>query len=258
MAMKLWQDNEGVAIYRVGNGAYTYETSYVSLDADGSPRAYHPQNKGVDANANAGHPNKGWRSLLAVHPQDPDKPYVQKDGPFAGYFGCKTSLRNRAIPETDGRAYVNSEEIPHLVFPGAFYSIKGTGRFGDIGMARAIGTAFETEVIVAEGGPTKAPLGEMSLARAVALGGANLRHPTPGPERALPRGLSNTWSSLGRLQTRRGPAASRISTLKRARCSAPRVAGPSCRSLSVQPQFLRGDKWVRSASHRESCGACTT
>lgn len=188
MAMKLWQDYEGVAIYRVGNGAYTYETSYVSLDADGSPRAYHPQNKGIDANANAGYPNKGWRSVLAVDPQDPDRPYVQKDGPFAGYFVCKTSLRDRTIPETDVRAYVNSEEIPYLVFPGAFYSIKGTGRFGDIGMARAIGTAFETAVIVADGGPTKAPLGEMSLALAVALGGRKSPPPNPRTGAGSPKG----------------------------------------------------------------------
>ncbi len=137
------------------------------------PRAYHPRDIGIDANANAGYPHKGWRGVLAIDPQDPTQPFVQPDGEFEGYFVSKTSLRNRATPDTDPRSYVNSETIPYIVFPGAFYGIKGTGRYGDLVMVRAVGSHFETGAIVADGGPTKAPLGEVSLALAVALGGNN-------------------------------------------------------------------------------------
>ncbi len=95
-----WMTYEGVVISRYAGGAYAYRTGRVSLDADGSPRAYHPDDTGIDANANAGYPHRGWRSVLAVDPADPDRPYVQPDGPFAGYFVSKTSLRSHdaAIP----------------------------------------------------------------------------------------------------------------------------------------------------------------
>lgn len=180
-----WMSYEGVDVRKYDGGAYTYRTSHVSLDADGSPRAYHPDNTGIDANANAGYPNKGWRSVLAVDPNDDDKPYVQVDGPYAGYFVSKTSLRDNKAPDIDPGAYVNSEEIPYIVFPGAFYAIKGTGRYGDLAMVRVIGTDFETAAIVADGGPTKAPLGEMSLALAVALGGTD---PNPRNGKGAPKG----------------------------------------------------------------------
>lgn len=180
-----WLDYEGVAVRKYASGAYTYRTSHVALDADGSPRAYHPDDIGIDANANAGYPHRGWRSVLAVDPKRPDQPYVQVEGPYAGYFVSKTSLRSRATADIDPASYVNSETIPYIVFPGAFYAIKGTGRYGDLAMVRGVGTVHETAAIVADGGPTKAPLGEISLALAVALGGSN---PNPRNGKGAPRG----------------------------------------------------------------------
>ena len=181
-----WQDYEGTTLRRYANGAYTYRTKRVTLDADGSPRAYNPQDTGIDANANAGYPHKGWRSVLALDPADPENPYVQVDGNWAGYYVSKTSLRNHAKPDIDPTAYVDPEAIPYVVFPGAFYAIKGTGRFGDLAMVRAVGTTHETAAIVGDGGPTKAPLGEMSLALAVALGG---KDPNPRTNKGAPKGV---------------------------------------------------------------------
>lgn len=187
MAQTYWFDYKGTAINRIGDGgAYIYRTSYVALDADGSPRAYHPDGIGIDANANAGYPNKSWRDVLVVDPADPERPYVQPDGKYAGYFVSKTSLRSRKLPDTDPRAYVDSELFPYIVFPGAFYAIKGTGEYGDLVMARAIGTKFETCAIVADGGPKESALGEMSLALAVALGGKN---PNPRSGTGAPKGI---------------------------------------------------------------------
>lgn len=180
-----WINYEGVTIHKFTGGAYSYRTDRVSLDADGSPRAYHPDDTGIDANANAGFPHRGWRSVLAVDPTNSDHPYVQPDGPFADYFVSKTSLRDHHAADTDPAAYVDSERIPYIVFPGAFYAIKGTGRYGDLAMVREAGGGRETAAIVADGGPTKAPLGEMSLALATALGGTN---PNPRNGRGAPRG----------------------------------------------------------------------
>src|ERR1043166_2274923 len=92
MALQHWLTYEGTDIFRVTPSAYTYKTSDVALDADGSPRAYNPSNTGLDANANAGFPNKGWRSVLVVDPHDPSRPYVQTAGPTQGFFVSKTSL----------------------------------------------------------------------------------------------------------------------------------------------------------------------
>jgi hypothetical protein len=181
-----WLDYEGVAVRRYDNGSYTYRTSRVTLDADGSPRAYHPKDTGIDANANAGYPHKGWRSVLALDPKNLDTPYVQVDGPHTGYFVSKISLRSHGTPDIDPATYVDSEEIPYVVFPGAFYALKGTGRYGDLAMVRMIGTAHETAAIVADGGPIKAPLGEISLALATALGGSN---PNPRNGKGAPKGM---------------------------------------------------------------------
>ena len=186
MEISDWFEYEGVTIRRLGrDGAYTYRTAHVALDADGSPRAYRPDGKGLDANANAGYPHKGWRGVLAVDPHDPSEPYVQPDGPFAGCFVSKTSLRDRGKAETDVSAYVNAETVPYIVFPGAFYSVRGTGRYGDLLMTRRVGDDHGVAAIVADGGPTKAPLGEMSLALATALGG---RDPDPRTGRNAPEG----------------------------------------------------------------------
>jgi hypothetical protein len=172
-----WLTYEGTAVRRFPNGAYIYRTSHVALDADGSPRAYRPDDGGLDANVNAGYPHKGWRSVLAVDPTDSTRPYVQHGGPYDGYFVSKTSLRDPDGSDVDPATYVDAERVPYLVFPGDFYAIPGTGRYGDLAMARAVGTTHETAAIVADGGPAKAPLGEISLALATALGGA--AHPNP-------------------------------------------------------------------------------
>lgn len=186
MTLAHWLTYEGTDVFHVvGSTAYTYKTRYVSLDADGSPRAYHPNDTGIDALANAGYPHKGWRSVLVVDPAHPNRPYVQPSGPTAGYFIAKTSLIDPARPATDLAKYVDSEEIPYIVFPGAFYALAGTGAYGDLVVARKLGSPLESAAIVADGGPTKAPLGEMSLKLAVELGGTN---PNPRNGHGAPRG----------------------------------------------------------------------
>ncbi|MGV1803782.1 hypothetical protein ACQZ6A_18110 [Agrobacterium vitis] len=187
MALQNWISYESTVIYRIGASAYTYKSSHVSLDADGCPRAYHPDDIGLDYNANAGYPNKGWRSVLVVDPDEPSKPYLQTSGPNRGFFVSKTSLHNPdyAVTANNPAKYVDAETVPYIVFPGAFYSITGTGGWGDFVMARTLNGAHESFAIVADGGPTKAPLGEISLKLAAALGGIN---PNPKTGKGAPKG----------------------------------------------------------------------
>jgi hypothetical protein len=187
MALLKWMSYQGVDVFHVAAFAYCYSTAHVSLDADGSPRAYHPANKGLDANANAGYPSKGWKSVLVVDPADPSRPYVQTSGPHAGHFVSKTSLydHNPAVPATDPAKYVDSEVFPYIVFPGEFYALEGTGHWGDLVMVRNLSNGRESAAVVADGGPTKAPLGEMSLALATRMGGKN---PNPRNGKGAPSG----------------------------------------------------------------------
>src|SRR5829696_5263121 len=90
--------------------------------------------------------------------------------PTKGFFISKTSLMDPNLPETDPRKYVDAATVPYVVFPGAFHAIVGTGTWGDVVMARALGAADKhSAAIVADGGPTKAPLGEISLKLAEAF-----------------------------------------------------------------------------------------
>lgn len=182
MSFTHWTSYEGDELYRDPSGAYSYIAGHMALDADGSPHAYHPDGKsGLDALANAGYPNKGWRSVLVVDPADSSQPYIAP----SGFFVSKTSLHDPTPPATDPAKYVDAESIPYLVFPGNFYAIGGTGAYGDLAMARNLRTGAETYAIVADGGPSKAPLGEVSLKLASELGGTN---PNPRDGSGMPKG----------------------------------------------------------------------
>lgn len=183
-----WLLYEGVDIFRIKDDAYSYIPNHVALDADGCPRAYHPDDIGLDFNQNAGYPNKGWLSVLVEDPNQPGKPYVQTSGETKGFFVSKTSLMDPSSqrPVTDPAKYVDSERFPYIVFPGGFFAIKGTGSWGDVVMCRTLtGDTHQSSAIVADGGPTKAPLGEISLKLAAALGGHN---PNPRNGSGAPRG----------------------------------------------------------------------
>ncbi len=165
--------------------AYTYVTSHIEIDADGAPNAYHPRDTGLDALANAGYPDGGWRSVLVEDPQSPGNAFVQPTGPFAGYFVAKTSLEDRTAPATEPRRYVDATAFPYVVFPGAFEQLEGTGAVGDIVFAKHIATRRTSSALVADIGPRNAPLGEISIRLAVNLGGT---HPNPRNGAGAPHG----------------------------------------------------------------------
>lgn len=168
-----------------GSDAYFYIVDRMAVDADGAPNAYHPEDKGIDALANAGFPNGGWKSILALDPRDSSRPFIQTAGPFAGFFVSKTTLQDPTRTETDPGRYVDSTRMPYLVFPGAFHALTGTGTMGDLAVVRNLRNSKISTAIVADGGPKHAPLGEVSIRLAENLGGVDVN---PRNGSGMPKG----------------------------------------------------------------------
>lgn len=194
-----WDEYLGTTLLRVPQGsAYIFGTTRVAVDADGAPNAYHPDDvglhctkgttfKGLDCPANAGYPDSHWwPSVLVPDPTNPNRAYVQPaSSEFAGFFVSQTSLRDTSKPLTDPKKYVDSRNIPYIVFPGQFHKMKGTGTTGDLGYAFNLANGKQSPFVVAEIGPPSAKLGEMSIALAAALGGTN---PNPRTGAGTPSG----------------------------------------------------------------------
>ena len=217
MSAQQWFTYQGTDIFHVGDtGAYSYKTGHVELDADGCPTAYHPDDTGLDFLANAGFPDGGWRSVLVVDPQDPSRPFVQQEGPAKGFFLSMTTLRDPTLPATDPAKYVDAITVPYIVFPGAFHALAGTGTWGDVVMVRALGASdLQSAAIVADGGPTDAPLGETRSAlprRSAAI--TRTRATVPAARSAC----SNMSSSRGPGSGRPGAGPSPTSRCRRRRC----------------------------------------
>lgn len=57
------QEYRGTQLFKIPNStAYFYVVNRMSIDADGAPNAYHPQDRGIDALVNAGFLRGAWRS----------------------------------------------------------------------------------------------------------------------------------------------------------------------------------------------------
>jgi hypothetical protein len=182
-----WQEYSGTSLLsHPSASAYMFSSTHMAVDADGAPNAYHPDDTGLDYLANAGYPKASWwKDVLVQDPADPDKAFAQPSGEFAGYFIAKTALEDRSKDETDTARFVDARNIPYLVFPGSFYRMTGTGRLGDLGYAINVSTGDSTAFVVADIGPSRADLGEVSIALAEALGGEN---PNPRNGAGMPEG----------------------------------------------------------------------
>jgi hypothetical protein len=170
-----WIEYREVRLWKFPNSnAYFYTTSRMAIDADGAPNAYNAQNTGIDALANAGYPNGDWKSVIVADPSNTDRAYVQPSGEYRGFFVSKTRLEDGTLPETDYHRYVDSRNIPYMVFPGAFYRLSGTGLFGDLAAAYNLSNDRTSAVIVGDQGAPNHELGEVSIKLAENLGGHNI------------------------------------------------------------------------------------
>jgi Fungal chitosanase of glycosyl hydrolase group 75 len=132
--------------------------SGMTIDADGAPNAYNPQNTGLDDLANAGVPGH-WNGVVQDENGDP---YIQGlDDPFPGYYVSCTSLCNRNKRAVDPRRYVDASKIPYVVLPGGVARQAGA-RLGDFALVLNLRNGKSSYAIFADIGT----LGEGSVALA--------------------------------------------------------------------------------------------
>jgi hypothetical protein len=147
-----------------GSSAFFYESG-MTIDADGAPNAYHPDNIGLDDLANAGTPGT-WEGLAKDHD---GQPIIQgPDDPFPGYYISATALADRSKPANDPTRYVDASRIPFVVLPGGMARQLGA-RPGDFAVVFNQRNGKSSYAIFGDVGPFDR-IGEGSVALAENLG----------------------------------------------------------------------------------------
>ena len=139
----------------------------MAIDADGSPRAYHPQGSppGLDFLANAGSPGNFFGIVTDSH----GRPVVQTArDPAPGFFVSPTSLQDSNRRVENPRRYVDASTIPYIALPGLVRD-RGGITLGDFATVRNRRNGRVSHAIYADGGPS-GKIGEGSIALAEALG----------------------------------------------------------------------------------------
>jgi len=147
-----------------GSSAFFYESG-MTIDADGAPNAYHPDNTGLDDLANAGTPGR-WEGLA----KDANgEPIIQgPNDPYPGYYVSATALADRSKPFNDPTRYVDASKIPFVVLPGGMARQLGA-RPGDFAIAFNQRNGKSSYAIFGDVGPYDR-IGEGSVALAENLG----------------------------------------------------------------------------------------
>lgn len=161
---------DGVTVYREGS-ALKWEGD-MSIDADGSPFAYHPADwgaldgktpKGLDAPENGG--DRAAGRYWGIATTKDGAPIVQGSGdPAPGYYVSTTSLADRSLPSGNPRRYVDSAAVPYIAIPPELLQLGA--KVGDLVRVSAQGNRVWAQV--ADVGPRR-KIGEGSIALAVAL-----------------------------------------------------------------------------------------
>jgi hypothetical protein len=143
-----------------------YFTSGMSIDADGSLRAYHPvADSGSDHLANAGHKGNWW----GIVTDENGEPLIQeKDDPAPGFYVSCTSLQDATKKLSDPARYVNSDSIPYIVLPNN-KTLLAEIKMGDIAKVTNLRNGRSAYAICADTG-SKDKIGEGSIFLARQLG----------------------------------------------------------------------------------------
>jgi len=144
--------------------AFFYESG-MTIDADGAPNAYHPDNLGLDDLSNAGAPGN-WPGLA----KDANgELFIQgPDDPFPGYYVSETALADRSKPVNDPTRYVDASKIPFVVLPSGMARELGA-RPGDFALVFNQRNGKSSYAIFGDVGPPDR-IGEGSMALAENLG----------------------------------------------------------------------------------------
>jgi Fungal chitosanase of glycosyl hydrolase group 75 len=147
-----------------GTSAFFFESG-MTIDADGAPNAYHPDNSGIDDLKNAGAPGH-WEGLA----KDAEgEPFIQgPNDPFPGYYVSETALADRSKAVNDPKRYVDASKIPFVVLPGGLARQLGA-RVGDFAVVFNERNGKSSYAIFGDVGPYDR-IGEGSVSLAENLG----------------------------------------------------------------------------------------
>ena len=151
-----------VTVWRLLNSRAFFFVSGMTIDADGAPNAYNPDDTGLDELANAGAPAH-WNGIITD--RDGNPLIQQESDPFPGYYISCTSLSDDAKKFTDPTGYVDASKIPYVVLPQDVAD-RGGARLGDFAVVMNLRNGKSSFAIYADIGT----LGEGSVALADALG----------------------------------------------------------------------------------------
>jgi hypothetical protein len=141
--------------------AFAYQSG-MTIDADGAPNAYGPENCGLDDLSNAGSPGH-WSALVTDTGKPDGNPLVRN-----GFYISTTSLQDKSKKIDEPGRFVDATQIPFFVLPPRLEK-KGDARLGDYGMVINLDNGRSSPAIFADQGPP-GKLGEGSVALAQALG----------------------------------------------------------------------------------------
>ncbi|MDP2386376.1 MAG: T9SS type A sorting domain-containing protein [Bacteroidota bacterium] len=146
------------------SGATMYRAKFY-IDADGSPRAYGPNNSGLDWTANAGYPGNWWALITDTN----GDPILQgPTDPYPGMYVCATSLADANYGLTNPLRYVNSETVPYIAMPTNVLADGGIIR-GDVAYVYNTVTGQSCFAIYADAG-NNTSIGEGSIYLASQIG----------------------------------------------------------------------------------------
>ncbi len=107
--------------YRLSDGSIVFLGRF-TIDADGAPKAYGPDDSGLDDLANAGE-SGNWYGLATDAPDcgPAGTPLVQgADDPAPGFYVSTTAMTNPAVHDCRKQSnYVDSSSIPYVALPPA-------------------------------------------------------------------------------------------------------------------------------------------
>jgi hypothetical protein len=147
------------------SGAIIFRAKF-AVDADGCPRAYGPDNSGLDWTANAGYPGNWW----GIATDSNGEPIIQgPDDPYPGMYISTTSMVCAGYPDTVVERYVDSETIPYIALPYPLQSLAGIS-MGDFCFVRNSLNDNTSYAYLADTGPSdKLGEGSMKLADRIGL-----------------------------------------------------------------------------------------
>jgi hypothetical protein len=149
-------------VWQLPDSSAFFFVSGMTIDADGSPNAYSPDDSGLDELTNAGDPTH-WDGIIT----DRDgNPLIQgENDPFPGYYISCTSLEDPTKEYADPARYVDASKIPYVVLPTGV-AANGGARLGDYAVVMNLRNGKSSYAIFADIGT----MGEGSIALANNLG----------------------------------------------------------------------------------------